>query len=79
MTECHPESLGLTKGDIRSSTGTSDESNMFGPNAFLSPGRESYDGIHGSWRDLRNAPSPGGTSTMTIAEHLVDTALERLR
>ncbi|MCK0089960.1 hypothetical protein MWU77_04085 [Rhodococcus sp. F64268] len=52
---------------------------MFGPNAFLSPGRESYDGIHGSWRDLRNAPSPGGTSTMTIAEHLVDTALERLR
>ncbi|MEE2061414.1 L-2-hydroxyglutarate oxidase [Rhodococcus artemisiae] len=134
---------------------------MVGPNAFLSPGRETYEGIRGSWRDLRdaaawpgfwkfathnlpaasrelrtamstrrfvseaaryvpgltaddvvdgprgiraqamnadggleddfvitghgpvvhlrNAPSPGATSSMAIAEHLVDTALERLR
>lgn len=134
---------------------------MVGPNAFLSPGRETYNGIHGSWRDLRdaiawpgfwkfaahnlpaagrelrtatstrrfvaeaaryvpgltvddvlsgprgiraqamnadggleddfvisghgrvvhlrNAPSPGATSSMAIAEYLVDDALERLR
>jgi L-2-hydroxyglutarate oxidase LhgO len=28
---------------------------------------------------LRNAPSPGATSSLAIAEHLVATALERVR
>ncbi|NCL77316.1 hypothetical protein AIIKEEIJ_04806 [Rhodococcus sp. YH1] len=32
---------------------------------------------HGRVVHLRNAPSPGATSSMAIAEHLVGAALER--
>lgn len=34
---------------------------------------------HGRIVHLRNAPSPGATSSLAIAEYLVDSALERLR
>lgn len=33
---------------------------------------------HGRVVHLRNAPSPGATSSMAIAEYLIDHALERI-